>query len=135
MMTTAQAVYLKEVLGVSLSPVASPPPAHIVVWTHSADQEFNGLLHKILSAIRLGPQDYLHIQGQELRAAELPEGLAAKHILAFRGVTGPEHHSVANTQWWSLPRLSEMAASSLTMHDSKRKAWATLQHFSKEFSP
>jgi hypothetical protein len=138
MLDDGQLQYIEDVLGVSAShfafeadePVARAIGVLVMTPELSPDQEV--LLKKILASVKLN--NYTHVEVNEVRLGELPDGLAARHVIAFND----EHNGRStgeNTVWWSLPSLAGMIGEGPEVAANKKEAWTFLQQFAQEVRP
>jgi hypothetical protein len=135
MLDDGQLQYIEDVLGVSASHFAlgaggvNEAMIDVLVMTPELSPEQEALLKKILASVKLN--NYTHAEVNAVHLGELPEGLAARYVIAFND----EHNGRStseNSVWWSLPSLAGMVGEGPEVTANKKEAWTFLQQFAQE---
>ncbi len=132
--------YLESVLGLSmdhlrrLRSVRLPKPVPLaevhhtgvpVVLTPELNPAERALLQKIVASVEL-------LNFQHVEKLDLPETLAAPHVLEF-SLRRPAGRSTGATGvHWQLPPLADMTGASPEVVQLKKLTWNLLQQFAKE---
>jgi hypothetical protein len=137
MLDDGQLQYIEDVLGVPASHFtfeadepAAGPAIDVLVMTPELSPDQEALLKKILASVKLN--NYTHAEVNAVHLGELPEGLVARHVIAFNDEHNGRSTGDENTVWWSLPSLAGMIGEGPEVTANKKEAWNFLQQFAQE---